>query len=93
MPTNSLPLIIANDHPNLLAVDDRFLEIQQPQLFGSFLYIGDKNATFRYFANYFKTGIHVSGFDEAINKIFKLSADPLHLPEVILIDTPLINQR
>lgn len=93
MPTNSLPLIIANNHPNLLAVDERLLEIQQPQLFGSFLYIGDKNATVRYFANYFKTGVHVSGFDEAINKIFKLSADPLHLPEVILIDTPLVKSK
>lgn len=92
MPTNSLPYIISQDHQHLLELNQQS-HVDSPQLFRSFLYIGDKNATFQYFRTYFKSGVHVESFDEAINRIFKMSSDANSLPDVILIDTPLIKSK
>jgi lipopolysaccharide/colanic/teichoic acid biosynthesis glycosyltransferase len=92
MQTNSLPLLLPNDHHHFL-VPNRHEVIITGKSFQSFFYLGDKEATFQYFTAYFKTGVHVESFDQAIQRIFKLSVEPGSLPDVILIDTPLIKSK
>ncbi len=88
MQSNSLPLVITNDHHQFLTSDHQASTVN-PKVFHSFLYIGDKEATFQYFTTHFKAGVHVDNFDQAIERIFKLSFEPGNLPDVIFIDTPM----